>query len=281
MSLERYTSLSPAADLPQLTAALERNRPRNGSASRGWYSIKNLSEAESEIMLYDFIGYGGVSADDFIRELASIKASKITMRVNSPGGDVFDGIAIFNAIARHKAEVTAYVDGIAASAASFIVMAADTAVMSPHSQMMIHEAHGLALGPADDMRKMAGILDKSSDNIAAIYAKRAGGTVAAWRAKMRDETWFSDQEAVAAGLADRVDGAMMPCPSCGEMAPEDAKTCPECGKAMTARKMQTSQAQADLSGLRDGVLRPSPSPTLEGLLNRHSLKEAVATAGGT
>ena len=237
MSLERYTSLSPAADLPQLTAALERNRPRNGSASRGWYSIKNLSEAESEIMIYDFIGYGGVSADDFIRELADIKASKITLRVNSPGGDVFDGIAIFNAIARHKANVTAYVDGIAASAASFIVMAADTAIMSPHAQMMIHEAHGLALGPADDMRKMADILDKSSDNIAAIYAKRAGGTIADWRVKMREETWFSDQEAVAAGLADRIEGEMMPCPSCGEMVPEDAKMCPDCGAAMQAKKM--------------------------------------------
>lgn len=205
MSLQRYTSLQPAADLPQLTAALETKR-RGPNAQRGWYSIKNLSEAESEILIYDYIGYGGVTADDFIRDLADIKASAITLRVNSPGGDVFDGIAIFNAIQRHKADVTAFVDGIAASAASFIVMAADTVVMSPHSQMMIHDAHGLCMGPADDMRKMADILDKSSDNIAAIYAERAGGTVDEWRARMKDEMWLSDQEAVKMGLADRVDG---------------------------------------------------------------------------
>jgi len=258
MSLQRYTSLQPAADLPQLTAALETKRARNGSSlsgsPRGWYSIKNLSEAEAEILIYDFIGYGGVSADDFIHDLSNIKASKITLRVNSPGGDVFDGIAIFNAVNRHKAEITAYVDGLAASAASFIVMAADTLVMSPHSQMMIHDAHGLALGPADDMRKMADILDKSSDNIAAIYAKRAGGTVEEWRALMKGETWLSDQEAVAMGLADRVDGE--------------------------EESQKTVKDQADLSGLKDGALRPAPSPKLEELLGRHSLREAVATAGG-
>src|SRR3990167_8578640 len=209
MSLQRYTSLQPAADLPQLTAELERERPRSAGGaggSRGWYSIKNLSEAETEVLIYDYIGYGGGSAGDFIRELSNIKSGKITLRVNSLGGDVFDGVAIFNAIKRHKAEVTAYVDGIAASAASFIVMAADDIVMSPHSQMMVHEAHGLCLGPADDMLKMAEALDKSSDNIARIYAGRAGGEVAEWRARMKDETWISDREAVAPGLADRVDG---------------------------------------------------------------------------
>jgi len=79
-------------------------------------------------------------------------------------------------------------------------------VMSPHSQMMIHEAAGLVIGPADDMRKMADILDKSSDNIASIYSERAGGTVEDWRALMKAETWFSDSEAVDAGLADGIDG---------------------------------------------------------------------------
>src|SRR3990167_5415203 len=206
MALERYTSLKPAADLPQLTAALERSRPGRPNGQRGWYSIKNLSEAEAEILIYDYIGYGGMTADDFIHDLGTIKASAITLRVNSPGGDVFDGIAIFNAIQRHKAEVTAFVDGIAASAASFIVMAADPVVMSPHSQMMIHDAHGLCMGPADDMRKMADVLDQSSDNIASIYAERAGGDVADWRERMKDEMWLSDKEAVRLGLADRVDG---------------------------------------------------------------------------
>lgn len=208
MSLERFTSLTPAKDLPQLQAALEaRATPRSRSGtSRGWYSITNVSQTEVEVLIYDYIGVGGISADEFIQELNSIKANNITLRINSNGGDVFDGFAIFNAIHRHKAKVTAYVDSIAASAASFIVMAADEIVMSPHSQLMIHDAQGLALGSAGDMQKMAGLLDKVSDNIASVYAERTGKSVPEWRALMKEETWFSDEEAVAAGLADRVDG---------------------------------------------------------------------------
>ena len=205
--LERYRSLSPGADLPQLKAVLEaRQQSANPDGGNGWYSILNISQAETEVTIYDFIGEFGVSAADFIRELADIKTPKISLRVNSPGGDVFDGLAIFNAIRRHRAEVTAHIDGIAASAASFLVMAADHIVMSPHSQMMIHDAHGLALGPADDMRKMADILDGQSNNIASIYAEHAGGSVEEWRDRMKAETWLSDQEAVDLGLADSIDG---------------------------------------------------------------------------
>ena len=207
MSLERFTSLHPVADLPQLLAVLETKRPQNGRKSgAGWYTIRNASDDEAEIYIYDEIGYWGTTANDFISDLREIKASKIALHINSPGGDVFDGIAIFNALVRHKAEVTVWVDGFAASSASFIAMAGDEVVMSPHSQMMIHEASGLCIGPADDMRAMADILDKSSENIASIYAKRTGSDVAEWRDLMKDETWFSDAEAVEAGLADRVDG---------------------------------------------------------------------------
>lgn len=282
MTLERYTSLR-TADLPPIAAALDRNHRNGATSSRGWYSIKNLSEAEAQIDIYDYIGLSGVSADDFVRELASIKASKITLRVNSPGGDVFDGVTIFNAIARHKAEVTAFVDGIAASAASFIIQAADHRVMSPHSTMMIHDAQGgLAInGTAGDYQKMADVLNKASENIASIYAERAGGTQSEWRTLMLAETWLSDVEAVRLGLADRVDGAeMMPCPKCGEMAPADAKTCPECGAAMKAKMAARLDPKFDLSGLKDSALLKKASPTLEGLLGKHSLKEAVTTAGG-
>ena len=203
---QRFSSLQPAADLPELRAILAARQLVEGQEGRSWYRIVNVSQAEAEIFIYDEIGFWGISAGDFVNELRDIKASTITLRINSPGGDVFDGVAIYNAISRHPATVNVFIDGIAASAASFIAMAGDTVTMMPHSQMMIHEAHGLVIGPADDMRKMADILDKSSDNIASIYAERAGGTVAEWRARMRDETWLSDQEAVDAGLADGIDG---------------------------------------------------------------------------
>src|SRR3990170_3474424 len=113
-------------------------------------------------------------------------------------------------LSQTEAEVVIYDEigmyGIAASAASFIVQAGDMRTMMPHSQMMIHDAHGLVMGPADDMRRMADVLDMNSNNIASIYASRAGGTVEEWRAKMREETWFDDVAAVRNGLADRIEG---------------------------------------------------------------------------
>jgi len=222
---QRFTSVKPMADLPLLLATLEaRQRQDRAEMDRGWYSIKNLSAAETEIFIYDEIGMFGVTASDFIRELAEVRANRITLRINSPGGDVFDGVAIYNSIKRHQAEVAVFIDGIAASAASFIAMAGDTITMMPHSQMMIHEAHGLVIGPADDMRKMADILDKSSDNIAGIYADRTGGTVEEWRARMRDESWFSDEEAVQLGLADGIDGV--------EEEPASEKEAARIGKAI-------------------------------------------------
>lgn len=205
--LQRFTSLKPIADLPQLLAVLGARKPANGLTPQGgWYSIKNLSDTAAEISIFDEIGYFGISAADFIKDIQAVRATEINLRINSPGGDVFDGIAIYNAIRRHPANVTAYVEGLAASAASFIAMAADRVVMQPHSQLMIHEASGLVIGAASDMRQMADLLDKSSDNIASIYAERAGGTVEDWRARMKSETWMSDQEAVDLGLADAIDG---------------------------------------------------------------------------
>ena len=202
---QKFTSLKPTADLPRLHAILAA-RAVADRQGQGWYSITNLSQTEAEVVIYDEIGMYGVTAGDFINAIRDIKASTITLRINSPGGDVFDGIAIFNAIARHPATVNVYVDGIAASAASFIVQAGDMRTMMPHSQMMIHDAHGLVMGPADDMRRMADVLDMNSNNIASIYASRAGGTVEEWRAKMREETWFDDVAAVRNGLADRIEG---------------------------------------------------------------------------
>jgi hypothetical protein len=117
---------------------------------------------------------------------------------------VYDGIAILNALRNHKATVTVFVDGIAASAASFIAMAGDEIVMCRNAELMIHDSWGWCSGNAEEMAKAAAELDRVSDNIASIYAERAGGTTEEWRALMREETWYSAQEAVDAGLADRV-----------------------------------------------------------------------------
>lgn len=172
-----------------------------------WYRIENLASSNGNtaaIYIYDEIGFWGVTAQDFIRDLIALDVETIDLHLNSPGGDVFDGIAIMNALRDHKATVNVQVDSLAASIASVIAMAGDTVTMARNSQMMIHEASGMSIGNAMDMRTMADLLDKTSDNIAAIYAERAGGDAADWRTVMKAETWYSAEEAVAAGLADQV-----------------------------------------------------------------------------
>lgn len=164
-----------------------------------------------ELYLYDVIdswgGYWGVSAAEFNAALAELgDVSQINLHINSPGGEVYEGIAIANALRRHSANVTAIVDGIAASAASFIAVAVDETVMGRNTEMMIHDAWGIAMGPEVDMRFAADRLGKISNNIAGMYADKAGGTADSWRESMLAETWYSDADAVAAGLADRIEG---------------------------------------------------------------------------
>lgn len=171
-----------------------------------WWNIRNsASEDTTEVALYEAIGgWWGMSAADFIAEINKITTSNIRVRINSPGGSVFDSIAIYNALVMHPANVIAHVDSLAASGASIIAMSGDSIVMGVGSQMMIHDASGIELGNAAMMREMADFLDKQSDNIADIYAHRAGGDAQEWRNLMLAETWMNAKEAVEIGLADEV-----------------------------------------------------------------------------
>ncbi|MGE5827769.1 MAG: head maturation protease, ClpP-related, partial [Micromonosporaceae bacterium] len=168
-----------------------------------WYRIVNKADT-AEVFLYDEVGMFGVTAGDFAKELGECEAKSIDLRISSAGGEVFDGLAIFAALQRHPARITVHVDGLAASIASVIAMAGDEIVIDRYAQMMIHEAHAIAVGSTKDMSAMAKLLDEYSDNIAAIYSTRAGGEKTTWRERMRAETWFSASEAVKAGLADRI-----------------------------------------------------------------------------
>ncbi|MFF7690575.1 head maturation protease, ClpP-related [Streptomyces syringium] len=172
---------------------------------RTWYSIRTRAAADTaEIHLLDEVGEWGVTAQDFIRDLQGIDAGEIAVHINSPGGEVFQGLTIMNALRSHPAFVHVYVGGLAASIASVIAMAGDVVTMRPHSQLMIHDGSGICMGNAAEMRAAAASLDRQSDNIAAVYAEKAGGTVGQWRERMRAETWYTAEEAVAAGLADEV-----------------------------------------------------------------------------
>jgi ATP-dependent protease ClpP protease subunit len=175
------------------------------ASEKKWYSINNLAGGEADVMLYGEIGWLGTTAEDFVGDLKQLQASQINLHLSSPGGGVFDGIAIMNALRSHPANVTVYVDSLAASIASVIAMAGDRIVVRQAAEFMIHEASGLCVGNASDLRELADLLDRQSDKIAGIYAARAGGSVEDWRAAMAKETWYSAQEAVDAGLADEID----------------------------------------------------------------------------
>jgi ATP-dependent protease ClpP protease subunit len=179
-------------------------RAQHGVEPQSWYRITNAADSdEAEVMLYDEVGgWFGATADQFIADLRGITAPNLRLRINSPGGSVFEGIAIANAVRSHPANVTVQVDGIAASIASVIAMAGDRIEMAPNSMLMIHDASGVCLGNASDMEEMAELLDLISDNIADAYASRAGGTRDQWRDRMRAETWYLPEDAVENGLAD-------------------------------------------------------------------------------
>jgi ATP-dependent protease ClpP protease subunit len=173
-----------------------------------WFRIRNADTDRAEVFIYGVIGSdwdpGDVTAASFVAELRKITAPAIDLHVNSPGGLVFDGIAIYSALLNHPATVDVTVDGIAASAASFVSMAGNSVAIEKPAKMMIHDASGLVIGNAADMQEMADVLNELSDTIAGIYADRAGGPVAQWRDAMKRETWYSADAAVKAGLADRV-----------------------------------------------------------------------------
>ncbi len=184
---------------------------QNQARERGWFSIQNLAEGEAEVFIYGVIGASffeeGVEAGDFVQQFRDIQANKIIVRINSPGGNVDDAVAIHNAIRQRSAITETHIDGHALSASGWVGLAANKVIMRPHSRMMIHEPHGVVIGDPAEFRKRAEVFDGVGNDIADILAEKAGGNRDEWRERMREETWYGDQEAVDAGLADVVDGA--------------------------------------------------------------------------
>ncbi|MFN2310085.1 MAG: head maturation protease, ClpP-related [Gammaproteobacteria bacterium] len=169
-----------------------------------WHTIR-ARDSGAEVLIYDEIGAYGISARGFLAELGALPDdSAIDLRLNSPGGSVFDAVAIHNALSRHAGTVTVWIDGIAASAASYIAMAGDEIVMPENAFLMIHDPSGLVMGTAADMRDMAGTLDKIAASMLRGYAARAGKPENEIAGLMAAETWFDAAEALDAGLATRM-----------------------------------------------------------------------------
>lgn len=171
------------------------------------------SKKTAEVYIYDQIGAGwfeeGIEASKLVPQLAALDVTTLNVRINSPGGDYFDGVTIYNALLRHPATVNVFVDGLAASAASVIAMAGHTIHMAANALMMIHQAQSIAVGTADDLRAKADLLDIGNQAMADVYAKRTGQTVAKCHDLMAAETWMTAEEALTLGFSDQTDEAML------------------------------------------------------------------------
>lgn len=171
---------------------------------KSWYTIRARASG-AEVLIYDEIGAYGVTAKGFLAELGAMANDvAIDLRLNSPGGSVFDAVAIFNALKRHAGEITVWIDGIAASAASYIAMAGDSVVMPQNAFLMIHDPSGLVMGTAEDMRSTAEALDKVKGSLIQGYAAKSGKPDGEIAALMAAETWLDAEEALALGLIDRI-----------------------------------------------------------------------------
>ncbi len=183
-------------------------QPKQNNEGRKWFTI-SAKAGIGEVHIFDYIDPVGVNARTFQKELAAIgDVHTIKVHINSPGGDVFEGNTIYNLLKGHKAQVTVYVDGLAASIASVIAMAGDKIVMPANAMMMIHDPWTFAVGNAEDMRKTADTLEKISKTLVASYQSKSGLNENEIKSIMADETWYSADDALAMGFADEVVGAI-------------------------------------------------------------------------
>lgn len=173
-----------------------------------WYNLKADADKTPVLSIFDDIGAYGVSANSFLTDLRTVTTDAVDVEINSPGGDVFAGLAIYNGLRASGKKINVKVLGLAASAASLVAMAGDTIEMPENTFMMIHNPWGFVMGGADEMRNTADVLDKIGPSLVSTYAKRTGKTDQEITALLDAETWMTAQEAVDAGFATSVTAAL-------------------------------------------------------------------------
>lgn len=175
-----------------------------------WFDFRNAKDESVELFIYDVVGdsWTGNDAAALVKEIANYKKKRINARINSPGGSVFDGVAIFNALKNHDGGVTTYIDGLAASIASIIALAGDRIVMADNAMMMIHNPSSFSFGEAKDLRKDADVLDQIKETLINTYVNKTGKPREDIAADMDKETWFTASEAKAYGLVTEVSEGM-------------------------------------------------------------------------
>ncbi len=205
-----------------------RSTPTTSPKNNSWFRMQAGHQSDADIYIYDEIGFWGVTAKQFISDLNALgDITHINLHINSPGGDVFEGIAIFNALKTHGASITVYVDGVAASMASVIAMVGNPVIMPENTFMMIHKPFGFTGGDAEDMRTYADLLDKVEAVLLPAYAQKTGKTTDEIAAMLADETWMSGAECLAHGFADQVTPAVKAMACIQSKRTEEFKKMPE------------------------------------------------------
>ena len=177
--------------------------------NKNWYNIKaEASSKSADVYIFDEIGTFCLTAQSFIEEIKSYKDTPMSLHINCVGGDVFEGMAIYNVLKKRTARTTVYIEGIAASMGSVIALAGDEVVMAENSLFMIHNAWGGAMGEATEIRKTAALLDKISGEIADIYTKKTNLPYNRVKEMMDEETWLSADEAFNLGFIDSISDAI-------------------------------------------------------------------------
>jgi ATP-dependent Clp protease protease subunit len=170
-----------------------------------WYAISETENDTAEISIYDEIGGFGVGAKQFLGELSRLKGKHLHLRINSPGGSVVEGTAIFNALRRHQGGVTVHIDALAASMASVIAMAGMPVYMADNALLMVHNPWTITAGDSDELRKEADLLDKLKASIRNAYQRKTGLPEDQLQTMMDAETWLDSVDAVALGFVDAIE----------------------------------------------------------------------------
>lgn len=244
------------------------NEAEGMACKSNWYAIQQTEDGSApEVHIYDEIGGYGVGAKEFIAELKQHSGNRIHLRINSVGGSVTEGLAIANAIKRHKGGVTAHVDGLAASMATVIAVSADETVMADNGIFMVHEPWSVGQGTADDLRAEADVLDKMKKSLVRSYTKKTGMDDDEVEELMRAETWMNAQEALAYGFIDYIEDGIE---AAASITPESARARFDTFSNSMARK-STKTIKAEEAAPAEVVAEPVvEQPVTDGAVDTSS-----------
>ena len=246
---------------------------------KSWFRMQAKEDQTADIYIYDEIGGWGISARRFTEDLISLgNLSHINLHIHSPGGEVFDGITIYNQLKNHSATITVYIDGLAASMASVIAMVGDTVIMPKNAMMMIHKPWGVSWGDANDMREYADLLDKLENVLIPAYVAKTGKTTEEITAMLEQETWLDGDECVEHGFADKVIEPVKAMASLTSKRIEEFSSMPSAIKNQITPKNTTKPTQQPQP---NSSPEPQPSATYaDEQIRLNGIKDLFAMFGG-